>query len=71
MHCIHITNAVNTLVMCNEEIYCPHVYRLFRSIPSILTSHYYLKRSFFTFDLHIRYIIILDTHLFVLNNVNK
>ena len=25
MHCIHMTNAVNMLVMCNEEIYCPHV----------------------------------------------
>ena len=30
MHCIHITNAVNTLVMCNEEIYCPYVYSLFQ-----------------------------------------
>ena len=51
IYCIHITNAVNVLVMCNVEIYCPHLYSVFRSIPSILTLHYYLKRSFFTINI--------------------
>ena len=51
MHCIYITNAVNMLVMCNKEIYCPCANSLFRLIPSILTLHYYLKRSFFTINI--------------------